>query len=101
VDILITKGGLFPAAKTGLKSSEMVAKSDYFGAQPLYEKFIESANNLNTKGGIGGPAIGVGHTALKDEFGKVGNGEETFKEALTNTSAKLKKAAVDKGLSVQ
>jgi len=38
---------------------------------------------------------------LKDEFGKVGNGEETFKEALTNTSAKLKKAAVDKGLSVQ
>lgn len=101
VDILITKGGLFPAAKTGLKSSEMVAKSDYFGGQPLYEKFIESANNLNTKGGIGGPAIGVGHTALKDEFGKVGNGEETFKEALTNTSAKLKKAAVDKGLSVQ
>lgn len=101
LEVLIGKGGLFPAAKAGFESEAMSAPSDYFSGQPIYDEFIKSANNLNSEGGITGPAITAGQTALQEEFAKVVNGDETFKEALTNASAKLKKAAADKGLSVK
>lgn len=100
LSILIEKGGLFPAAKAGFENEAMTKPSDYWGGQVVSEEFIKAANNVK-EGAMGGPLEGTGHTALQDEFGKVANGKETFKDALKNTSDALKKAISDKGLNVK
>lgn len=100
LNILISKGGLFPAAKAGFENEAMTKPSDYWGGQVVSEEFVKAANNVK-EGAMGGPLEGTGHTALQDEFAKVVNGEETFEDALSATSTSLKKAISDKGLNVK
>lgn len=99
LDILIGKGGLFPAAKAGFESSAIKKKSSYWSDQVVADEFIEAAKKV--KHGMGGPLENTGHTLLQDEFGKVANKIETFSKALSATSNGLKKAIRDKGLNVQ
>ncbi|RSX53601.1 extracellular solute-binding protein [Bifidobacterium goeldii] len=98
--ILISEGGLFPAAKAGYDLDELNQASDYFGGQKVNDVYIAAAKNVISKGKMG-PELATASTSMRDELTKVSNGEQTFAQALDNDAAILKKAIKSKGLEVE
>ncbi|MBT1160809.1 extracellular solute-binding protein [Bifidobacterium sp. SO1] len=99
LDILIEKGGLFPAAKAGLENKTLNKASAYWGGQAPGAEFVKAAKN-SVKGSTG-PQVDAGLTALKDGFAKVGNKQDTMSDVVTQAAAAMRKAASDKGLNVK
>ncbi|MCH9276538.1 extracellular solute-binding protein [Bifidobacterium amazonense] len=99
LDILIEKGGLFPAAKAGLENETLNKTSDYWGGQAPGAEFVKAAKNA-VKGSTG-PQVDAGFTALKDGFAKVANKQDTMGNVVTKAADAMRKAASDKGLSVK
>lgn len=76
-------GGVFPSAVTGLSSESLLQPSEFYGGQVINEVFADAAERVPGTW-TAGPTHDLTVNALKDEFGRVANGEITFEEALDN-----------------
>jgi len=100
LSILITKGGLFPAAKSGLKNTALNATSDYWGGQNISSVFAADLKNVSTSA-VEGPGYEAAYSALGDALGKAANGQTTIGEALTQTGQTMRDNIKKLGLSVK
>ncbi|HEU5223353.1 MAG TPA: sugar ABC transporter substrate-binding protein [Candidatus Lumbricidophila sp.] len=99
LEILISKGGLFPAAKAGFDSPALKKPSEYFGGQQINEVFTKSAETAPQV--TYGPAGGALGTAMGDGWAKVGTGEMKIADVLKATGTATRDALKKMGLTVQ
>lgn len=100
LSILIEEGGLFPTAIAGLNNPLMLSEQEFFGGQVINEIFVDAAQTVPSSW-VDGPNYDITQDALKDEFAKVGNGSQTFAEALDAVQALTIENLTDSGLSVK
>lgn len=100
LEILIAKGGLFPAAVAGFDTEALNATNDYWSGQNISEVFIAAAENVSS-GSVAGPAYGGAFAAVSDEFATVVTGESTFAEALAAAAVKTRSIVESLGLTVK
>ncbi|MDP9869808.1 MULTISPECIES: ABC transporter substrate-binding protein [Streptosporangium] len=99
VDGLMADGGLFPAGVAGGASPSMQAGRPFYGDQPVFRTFADSAGTV-------APDFGWGPTtpALNDAFvaavGRAVSGGGTLQEALRTVQEKAVASIKDKGLNV-
>ena len=100
LDILIAKGGLFPAAIAGFDSPSLTATSDFWGGQDVSQVFIDAAENT-ADGSVAGPAYDAAYAAVLDQFALAANGEITVGEALKAASGTTRSTLESMGLTVK
>ena len=100
LDILITEGGLFPSALSGLENEALLAPEEYFGGQVINEVFADAATKVPSSW-VDGPGYDLTQDALKDVFARVGNKQLTFAEALAEVQDSAVKDLKDMGLDVE
>lgn len=100
LEILISDGGIFPAATAGFDNPALTTPSDYWGGVVVSDVFVAAAQNPAT-GSIAGPSYGVGATALSEDFAEVVAGDQTFREALESADATTVDAVKALGLTVR
>lgn len=93
-------GGVFPSATVGLTNDKLLVEREFFGGQVVNEVFAEAAGRVPGTW-TAGPTHDVTLNTLKDEFGRVGNGEISFVEALDNVQAKTLEEMTAMGLEVR
>jgi len=98
-ETLITEGGIFPAAKSGLESPALLTANEFFGGQVINQVFADAASHTAT-GWVDGPNFGTAQTAITDEFSKAVNGSETFAAALQAAQATTIDNLKNTGLNV-
>lgn len=86
----LISGGVFPSAVAGLSSDELLQPSEFYGDQVINEVFADAAERVPGTW-TAGPTHDLTVNALKDEFGRVANGDITFVEALD----RVQKTTVD------
>ncbi|GAA3011895.1 ABC transporter substrate-binding protein [Microbacterium aurantiacum] len=79
-------GGVFPSAIEGLSSEALLQPAEFFGGQVINEVFAAAAERVPGTW-TAGPTHDLTVNALKDEFGRVANGDITFEEALDRVQA--------------
>jgi multiple sugar transport system substrate-binding protein len=100
LDILITDGSMFPAAKTGLASDALAQPNEYFGGQVVNDVFVQAAENVPASW-VDGPVYDLVQDNLKDQFAKVANKQQTFAEALAANAAYATEQLEAQGLNVK
>lgn len=99
LDILIGQGGLFPAAKSGLKNDALYRSSAYWNGLAPASEFVKAANDA-VRGTVG-PRVDMGLAALQEGFARVATGHETLREVVAQADLTLRQAAADEGLEVR
>ncbi|HEY4269613.1 MAG TPA: extracellular solute-binding protein [Galbitalea sp.] len=100
VDILVSQGGLFPAAKIGLQSPTLDQADPYFGGEKVFSVF-KAAALISPDTAQNGPGFDKLTSDLADQFGKVASGSETFAQALDSVQASTVANLKSQGLSVK
>ncbi|PLS25349.1 sugar ABC transporter substrate-binding protein [Bifidobacterium imperatoris] len=98
--ILISEGGLFPAALSGFNNPALNEKKKYFGDQVIADVYKNAAENVSSDFMVG-PMISQGRAALSDELAKVSNNKETMLQAGSNAANALREALRNKGMEVE
>lgn len=99
LDHLVGNGGIFPAALDGLDHPALLVEEEFFGGQVINEVFAEAALKVPATW-VDGPTYDLIQDGLRDEFAKVGNGDQTFAEALQNLHDQTVADLRDMGLNV-
>lgn len=98
--ILITKGGLYPAAKAGQKLPEFQQPDPFYGGQKVYDVFAQAAGQVNTDF-VWGPTMAQTFSALDDAANNSANGRASLSAGLDTAQRKTVDATKHQGLKVQ
>ncbi|GAA2783625.1 sugar ABC transporter substrate-binding protein [Kitasatospora paracochleata] len=89
---------LFPADPELIPAAKAAFNTDFYGGQDIYSVFVDSSKSIR-QGWTWGPTMGVTNNAMKDAFGKLGQGgtiQSAVDAAQQGTVAELK----NRGLKV-
>ncbi|MDR3359437.1 MAG: sugar ABC transporter substrate-binding protein, partial [Bifidobacteriaceae bacterium] len=93
LEVMIDKGGLYPASTAGQELPIMKEGRPFFGGQAIFELFAAESANVNPDWQWG-PTMDVTSSALADGLGKVAGKSGTIADALkgaqTKTVAEIK-----------
>jgi multiple sugar transport system substrate-binding protein len=96
----ITKGGLYPAAKSGLRLPELGKPDPFYGGQNVYDVFAKAAGQTTTRF-VWGPAMTKTYSALDDAANASANGDASLTAGLSTAQRKTVDAMQQQGLKVQ
>ncbi|MEN1973597.1 ABC transporter substrate-binding protein [Cellulomonas sp. P4] len=100
LDILVGENSMFPAALSGLQSDALHQPNEYFGGQVVNDVFAEAAENVPASW-VDGPVYDLVQDNIKDQFAKVGNGAQTFEQALDAAAEYARTQLEQQGLNVK
>ncbi|TXS21836.1 extracellular solute-binding protein [Streptomyces sp. ms191] len=98
LEILNREGGLYPAAKAGLKLPALQQPVDFYGKQKIFDVFAEASGNVDTDF-TWGPTMTDTYRFLSDGTSAAISGNGTLGDALRTADAKsvesLRKQSLD------
>jgi multiple sugar transport system substrate-binding protein len=100
VSAIITKGGMYPASKDGLKNPDLAQPDEFFGGQVIFDVFGKETPKVNTDWQWG-PVMPVTSSALADGLGAVGAGTGTIQDALAAAQTKTVTEIKAQGFTVK
>lgn len=98
--ILINEGGIYPAAKEGLKLPVLQQPNEFFGGQKVFDVFAESAQQVDPNF-TWGPTMTQTFATVGDALNNAKNGRTPLGEGLDQAQQKTVDAMKQQALKVQ